>query len=391
MTTTAGAERSHPIDCFPDRLVVWHPVSAAPSSLFGAALLPGVVLGPPGESLAFQGSLTVASMGFGGSATLAFDDIVIEDLDGPDLIVFENTFFQLPLPASADDDFRMFAEPGFVEVSANGEQFVAFSVDADALDEASSAATIDRDLWLRLTGLAGRTATFTGDFRVPNDPFDFDTTGVGGISGAGGDAFDLGQTRLSFAQFVRITDADTRIGFAGSGEGFDLDAVIAIHGRPLAPLSSDRDGDRLSDLEELKLYGTDPDQADSDGDGLDDGREVASCRDPNVFGGAAWYIRDPRLWALGTGCTELRWSFAGSGQSYDLLRGDLAQLGTTFDTIDLGETVCLSDNVLQLRWSCDADVPSPGAAFFYVLRVDGSEGYGWSSSLDPRQSTDSCP
>ena len=46
-----------------------------------------------------------------------------------------------------------------------------------------------------------------------------------------------------------------------------------------APNASDRDGDGLSDDDELAL-GTDPDQADSDGDGLADGEEVALGTDP---------------------------------------------------------------------------------------------------------------
>jgi len=387
----AAAERSHPIDCFPDRLVIWQPGGSAPSSLFGAALLPGVVLGPPGESVPFQGSLTVASMGAGGSAVLAFDDIVVENGPGPDLIVFENAFFRLPLPASIADDVRIFAEPGVVEVSADGERFVPFPFDAAALAEASGVAEINRDLWSRLAGLAGRTPTFTGDFRLPDDSEVFDPSGEGGVSGAGGDAFDLTRTPIASARFVRISDAESHNGFAGSGEGFDLDAVIAVHGRPQPPLTSDRDGDRLSDIEEAKLYGTDPDDPDTDGDGMDDGREVASCRDPNAFGGAPWFVPDARLWALGRECTEFRWSFVGSGRAYDLVRGDLAALRESFETVELGETVCLTDDQLQLRWGCDSDLPLPGGAFFYALRVDGTSAYGRSSKLDPREAVDSCP
>ncbi len=113
-----AGERSYQIDCLPDRVAVWTPVAQNPQSLFGAAFVPGIVLGPPGESVEFQGSLTVASFGFGGGIVVAFDDLVIEDGPGPDFIVFENAFFKLPLPDSPDDDFSIFAEPGIVEVSA---------------------------------------------------------------------------------------------------------------------------------------------------------------------------------------------------------------------------------------------------------------------------------
>jgi len=42
----------------------------------------------------------------------------------------------------------------------------------------------------------------------------------------------------------------------------------------------DRDGDGLRDVDELGLYGTDPDKADTDGGGADDGDEVALGFDP---------------------------------------------------------------------------------------------------------------
>lgn len=49
------------------------------------------------------------------------------------------------------------------------------------------------------------------------------------------------------------------------------------------PLESDTDLDGLSDGEELYEYGTDPNSADSDGDGFDDGPEVDAGSDPNDF------------------------------------------------------------------------------------------------------------
>jgi len=47
---------------------------------------------------------------------------------------------------------------------------------------------------------------------------------------------------------------------------------------------ADSDGDGLSNYRELVLYGTDPDDADSDGDGFNDGEEVAGGSDPNDAG-----------------------------------------------------------------------------------------------------------
>ncbi len=384
------ADRSHPIDCLPDRVVAWAPVAANPAALFGAAFLPGVVLGPPGDSVPFQGSLSVAALGAGGSAVLGWDDIVIEDLPGDDLIVFENPFFRLPLPTSAMDEYRLFVEPARIAISADGQAWIEFPHDADALAAASGVPDVDAALWAQLAGLAGRTPSFTGAWNLPNVDDEFDVDGQGGVSGAGGDAFDLQEAGSTEARFVRVTDAESGNGFAGSGEGFDLDAVVVLHGRPHPPTTTDSDGDRLSDLEETLLYGTDPDVADTDGDGVDDGREVAGCRDPNSFSELPFHFSEPRLWAIGATCTELRWSFVGSGRSYELIRGDLDELFLSGIAVDLGETRCLSGDSTGLRWYCDSDQPEPGRGFFYLVRADGG-GFGRSASLRTRESAEACP
>ena len=182
-SVTLATERSYPIDCWGDRLAEWKPVAANPQALFGAAFLPGIFLGPPGDSSPSQGSFSVASFGYGGRAVIAFDDIVIEDRPGPDFIVFENAFFQLPLPTSDGAPFFVFAEPGIVEVSADGSEWHAFPYDAGALAEVPNQpnGTIDADLYHRLRGLAGITPTFTGNWTVPDDPEVFDPSGPGGV------------------------------------------------------------------------------------------------------------------------------------------------------------------------------------------------------------------
>jgi len=388
----AAAERSYPVDCWPDRLVEWNPVAANPLSLFGAPFVPGTMLGSPGDSVPQQNSLTVASFGFGGSATLAFDDIVIEDRPGPDFIVFENAFFALPLPVTASDDFTVFVEPARVEVSADGVQWTAFPYDATAVADASGILSVNRELWLRLDGLAGVTPTFTGNWTFPNVRDDFDPQGQGGVSGAGGDAFDLADIGLTEARFVRITDLDTQNGFPGQGEGFDLDAIVVLHGRPVAPVALDTDGDGLSDMEEERLFGSEPDLPDSDGDGTDDGREVAGCRDPGSFDEAPWRHHEPRLWMVPTGpCHEVRWTFLGTGVTYDLIRGDLSAVSAPAGGVDLGSVECLEDGALTPRWSCDGDALSPGEARFFLVRAETANDYGRSSALDERTAFTDCP
>jgi hypothetical protein len=394
MSGSALAERSHPLDCLPDRVASFEPAAANPSSLSGAQWVPGIVLGPPGSSSPVEGSLTVATLGSGGRAVLAFDDIVIEDRPGPDFIVFENAFFKLPVPAGPADPFQVFVEPGFVEASADGELWFPFRYEGNALataDALPAGSAVGPPLWFDLAGLAGRTPTFTGNWTVADDPEVYDPSGAGGVSGAGGDAFDLAHAGLSEARFVRITDAGVDLGFVGSGLGFDLGAVVVLHGRPHAPATADTDGDRLSDAEEERVYGSAPWLADTDGDGTNDGDEVASCRDPASLATSPALHAEPRLWLRGAACTELRWTFMGSGHVYDVVRGELEALAGGADVVDLGAVACLVDDDTDVRHACDAAPLESGSGFFYLVRVEGSTSYGRSSALEPRVATGGCP
>jgi len=389
--SSVGAESARPVDCFPDEVVSWQAAEPAPEARFGATFLPGIVLGAPGNSLPIQGSTSVASLGNGGAVVVRFTDVVIEDGPGPDFIIFENPFFVGFAPVSPQDDYRIFAEPGVVEVSADGVTWSAFPFDTQALAD-SLGADIDPAQYQSLQGLAGLTPTFTGNWTVPNDPLDFDPAGTGGVSGAGGDAFDLATVGLAEARWIRITDAGSQNGPAGAAEGFDLETVVVVHGRPVAPSTSDRDGDCLPDLAEESLYGTDPDLPDSDGDGIDDGREIAACRDPDGFGDAPVFAAEPRLWMSDdAGCTEARWTFLGTGVTYDLIRGETAALVEETSSVDLGLTTCLADGHLTVSWSCDATVPAPSQQLFYVVRADGEAHFGRSSRLKPREAATPCP
>lgn len=388
---TRAAEVSQPLDCFPDAVVTWQAAQPSPETRFGATSLPGIVLGPPGDSPATQGSTSVASLGNGGFAVVVFEDVVIEDGPGPDFIVFENPFFVGTAPQSEAEDYQIFAEPGFVEVSPDGVSWHAFPYDAQAL-AAALGANIDRAQVPQLVGLAGITPTFTGNWTVPDDPLVWDPSGVGGVSGAGGDAFDLATVGLAEARRVRITDAGSQNGPTGSAEGFDLDAIVILHGRPVTPAGPDLDGDRLPDLAEVALYGTDPGRGDSDFDGVDDGREVASCRDPNAIGDAPVFVREPRLSLVKAGgCTEARFTFLGTGVAYDLIRGDLGSVAQDGSEVDLGLATCVANDYPAVRGPCDSTVPPVGEAFFHLVRVAGEDHYGRSGALDPRRTASGCP
>lgn len=385
-----AAASSIPVDCLPDSVVQWDAAQPAPELRFGAALLPGIVLGPPGSSLPINGSTSVASLGNGGSVVLAFNDLVIEDGPGPDFIVFENAFFIGAAPASPGDAYVLFSEPATVEVSADGLTWMLFPYDADALVDAGSLA-VDATLYQRLQGLAGITPSFSGNWTLPEDPAVWDPSGTGGISGAGGDAFDLATVGLSEARFVRITDGNTVSGPQGAGEGFDLDAVVVLHGRPAPPGGLDSDGDGLPDAAEAVLYGTDPGDPDSDGDGIDDGREVSACRDPSSPSVDPAPFLEPRMWLQDAGCTEIRWTFTGSALLYDLARGNLDDLTVSASSIDLVLSVCLESSHPSILWTCDGDIPASGQGFFYLVRASGAPTFGHSSDFLPRQGAIGCP
>jgi hypothetical protein len=375
-------------DCFPDRVAAFSAGFTSSPPLFNS-WQPGIVLGPPGNSTPTNGTLTVMSLGRGGSIILEFTDNVVVDGPGADLIVFENPFFCTAPPPTATDPYSVFAEPGIVAVSEDGIDFRTFPYDETALSQVVQQCT-DRTLIERLRGVMGITPNFTGNYTVPDDPLVFDTAAPGGISGHGGDAFDLAAVGLARARFIRITDPDLPISLPGSSEGLDLDAVVAIHARPLPPAAAaDGDGDGLADEAEIHDYLTDPLRADSDGDGAGDGEEAAGCRSPLAAGTEPFFLPVLDLEVAQASPTVVRWNILGQGIAYDVIRGEVAALRSGGGFVDLGVVACIEDNSgdLTTRTVPDGAVPFPGEAFFYLVRQNppGSGlGYGRSSAHQAR-------
>lgn len=368
------------VDCFADRVVSFASGFADPNAGFRYAELPGIVLGPPGDSLPTQGSTSTVSLGHGGSITLAFTDNAITDGPGPDFIVFENAFFVGSTPATPTSTCNVFAEPGKVEVSANGVAWIAYPYDTAMLSLVGSQQTACSAIPL-LHGLAGLTPTFTGNWTLPDDPGVWDPNGIGGVSGAGGDAFDLATVGLAQARYVRITDLNLGTGLAGSAEGFDLDAVVALHSLSAGQAGHDDDGDGLPDADETYIYQSDPFRADTDGDGLGDGAEAAACRSPLSAAPAPSFAYDADL-AFPAGTTDsLRWNFLSSSATYDLIRGSLGNVNRAGDPVSLGPVACVEDNSFNLTSGDHADtaVPAAGAAFFYLQRPRNGD-YGIASN-----------
>ena len=139
------------------------------------------------------------SLGDGGSIVVEFGQTII-DGPGPDFIVFENPF------DVGGDPKNPFADPGTVEVSADGVTWRGFPCTASAYPY----------------GLcAGWHPVLANSATNQIDPLD--------SAVAGGDPFDLadlpGDAGVSEVRYVRITD---RADLSGD---FDLDAIGVVHGR----------------------------------------------------------------------------------------------------------------------------------------------------------------
>ena len=179
---------------FATRVVAEH---FGPGQNFGQNELPEIVLGPPKGGGAETGSLDVASLGNGGSITLAFDGNAIVDGPGPDFIVFENPF---AIGGNLTDPY---AEPGTVAVSDDGKTWTSFPCTATAYPYGSCAG------WHYVYA----NATVDGGVAEATD-----------TNAAGGDQFDLHDLGVTEARFVRITDRPDL------SSVFDLDAVSIVNG-----------------------------------------------------------------------------------------------------------------------------------------------------------------
>jgi hypothetical protein len=198
----SGSGGDAPVDACPDFASEVIDVAYGPGAGFGQDDFPHVVLGGPRGAGEAAGSLHVLSLGNGGSITLGFADRRIVDGEGPDFIVFENAFW-----AGGDSD-SPYAELGTVEVSADGEEWLAFPCTALEPPFGSCA------------GWRPVLANVNDNEVDPLDP-----------AVAGGDAYDLADVGLAEARWVRIVDRSDQAGFAGM---FDLDAVAIVHGTCVA-------------------------------------------------------------------------------------------------------------------------------------------------------------
>jgi len=317
---------------FVDR-VVTHVIGTGGGA--GESELPAIVLGPPRGGGAFQGSMDTLSLGLGGSITLAFDDNVVVDQPGPDLLVFENAFLPTGLTTLAP-----FAEPAVVEVSGDGVDWHTlpcalteppyypgcagvYPVFANADDPGAPSPLVPST-----TPIADLVGIPVDDFVAP--------------AGAGGDAIDLAAAGLFAARFVRLTASSGIPGLMGLS-GFDLDALAAVHSveRTGAP---DSDGDGYPDAGDACPTVFDPQQRDTDGDGIGD-----ACDDGEA--GCAAVVSDGKLTL-----TRLQTAPGDDGLTWT---GTLAPLaGAAPGPVATGVRVLVADASTTLL-----DITVPGGAY----------------------------
>lgn len=194
----AGAVRA---DRFITRVVSFTPTDCAG---FGAASLPGIVMGPPVGGGADMGGVDVVSLGSGGEIIVSFEPNAIVDGPGTDLVVFENPF------NIAGNPKNPYAEPGEISVSDDGTTWKTFPCTATTFPYGSCA----------------------GWHPVYSNP----TNQISPFEpAAGGDRFDLADLGVTHARYVRVRDRTHEACSSQPGpgrattNGFDLDAMAIVN------------------------------------------------------------------------------------------------------------------------------------------------------------------
>lgn len=207
----------------PSQPVLLDAVAAAPGATYVGRGDPALATNGVRGAGEHAGSLDVYSLPSGEDARLelAVPGVLIDE-SGPEIVVFENPFVIGGGPAR-------FMDPMVVEVSSDGETWVAFPHEYACADETRY--TTDPAAW---RGFAGVTPVLLDEDDAPGDPFD--------PLAAGGDAFDLADLPAEArdgVRYVRLvsarvrTNPDTGAPFPHDplSDGPDVDGVYVRHVR----------------------------------------------------------------------------------------------------------------------------------------------------------------
>lgn len=219
---------------------------------------------------AFQPS-SVVSVGRGGFLVLAFDEPVHDSARHPhgvDLIVYGNSMFSdLSYPGGVAG--LLFSEGGVIEVSADGERWLAVPGDADG--GLPTMAYLDAGPYQLSPGKEPCDPAWPVDPSVTADDaigLDYPTLQALYEGGAGGTRVDLAPTGLPWIRFVRISVP------AGAMSVPEVDAVVAV--REIGP-AADLNGDGAvngADLGALLSAWGGSGPGDLDGDGTVGGADL---------------------------------------------------------------------------------------------------------------------
>ena len=200
------------------------------------------VPGPPCAygSQGLGGSTDVLNLGIGGWVIVEFTDNVIYDGTGVDFVVFENPFY------IGGDFTKVYLEPGFVYVSSDGDNYTSFTANYTPPDPPLPNGDDNPEHYHNFAGIMPV-------FSNPSNGIDPLNPSV-----SGGDPFDLADLQDSAAshgvdlqniRFIKIQDVRRRIDKDCDGDiipgtssplvnGFDLDAIAAIHSKPPSRVSA---------------------------------------------------------------------------------------------------------------------------------------------------------
>ena len=354
------------------------------------ALLEGMLGSTSGQdengcfSLRGQSSFTMATT-FGGRGLAAYDRHLGGDRE-PNLLAAADCLVgrQAADGSLVSDHTELPVAQGSFITTAHGV-FAWEQAFAASSDPSHRQAADDGVAWLRgqIAGIEASPATFTTQDKAML---------LAALGRAGADATDADVVRMrDLLASEQLPDGSWKLRDSQTGGNAHAtgQAVFALRAA-----GYDR-GDAAVDAGTGWLL----DNQQADGSWPADHWEGAAPSDiaPSMWGALALATYDSELDSLrlsGGADTQIEWAAVEGADAFDVVRGPLDGLAELADRVDLGVVICLASNTAAGS-AQDNALPSPGAAFFYLMRIRwGAEHdiYGRSSGgLDRIPGAADCP